>query len=92
MEQPLYYWLPSIAPSGMAYVHESNYPDLEGSLFAGSLKFQYLERLVLDGNKVIKRERWFSDIGRVREVIQAPDGNIYLSVESKGIFKMVPKS
>jgi glucose/arabinose dehydrogenase len=56
------------------------------------LKFQYLERLVLDGNKVAKRERWFSDVGRVREVIQAPDGNIYLSVESKGIYKMVPKA
>ena len=92
MEQPLYYWLPSIAPSGMAYIHQSNYPELEGSLFAGSLKFQYLERLVLDGNKVTKRERWFSDVGRVREVIQAPDGNIYLSVESKGIYKMVPKA
>lgn len=92
MEQPLFYWLPSIAPSGMVYVHESNYPELEGSLFAGSLKFQYLERLVLEDNKVTYRERWFSGIGRVREVVQAPDGYIYLSVENKGIYKMIPKA
>jgi len=76
----------------MVYVHESNYPELEGSLFAGSLKFQYLERLVLEDNKVTYRERWFSGIGRVREVVQAPDGYIYLSVENKGIYKMIPKA
>ena len=47
MEQPLYYWIPSIAPSGMAFVHNSAYADWNGSLVVGSLKFNYLERLTL---------------------------------------------
>lgn len=45
MEGPIHYWVPSIAPSGMAYVNSDRYPGWKGSLLAGSLSFQYLERL-----------------------------------------------
>src|SRR5690606_26774957 len=57
MEQPLYYWLPSIAPSGFAYITGAVYPEWEGEILVGSLKFAYLEKLTLNTNKVIKREK-----------------------------------
>ena len=92
MEQPLYYWIPSIAPSCFEYISSSRYNDWKGSLLVGSLSFGYLERLVLDNqNKVVYREKVAKDIGRVRDVIESPDGYIYFSVENKGIFKLVPK-
>lgn len=90
MEQPLFYWVPSIAPSGFAFVTSNKYPDWNGNLLVGSLKFQYLERLVLENGKVIKREILLDKIGRVRDVVQAPDGYIYVAVEGKGIVKIVP--
>lgn len=89
MEQPFFHWTPSIAPSGMAYVLSSKYPDWNNSVLVGSLKFQYLERLILKDNKVIKREKLFEEIGRVRNVVLAPDGYIYMAIEGKGIYKIV---
>ncbi len=91
MEQPLYYWIPSIAPSGMAFIHNSKYADWEGNLVVGSLKFNYLERLVIENNSVVYREKIAADIGRVRDVILGADGFLYLAVENKGIYKIVPK-
>lgn len=92
MEQPLFYWVPSIAPSGMAIVSSSKYPDWKGNVLVGSLKFQYLERLVLKNNTVVKREKLFENIGRVRNVVQAPDGYIYVAIEGHGIVKIIPKN
>ena len=89
MEQPLFYWVPSIAPSGMAFVNSDRYPEWKNNLMVGSLKFQYLERLVLENNKVVKREKLFEEIGRVRNVKQGPDGFLYIAVESKGILKII---
>ncbi|MDG1729875.1 MAG: PQQ-dependent sugar dehydrogenase [Algibacter sp.] len=91
MEQPLFYWVPSIAPSGMAIVSSDKYPNWKGNLLVGSLKFSYLERLILENEKVVKREKLFEGIGRVRNVLQAPDGNIYIAFEGKGIYKIVSK-
>ncbi|EID72360.1 hypothetical protein W5A_12671 [Imtechella halotolerans K1] len=91
MEQPLYYWVPSIAPSGMAFVTSSVYPQWKGSLLVGSLSFQYLERLEIKDNKVVSREKLLVDIGRVRNVVQGPDGYIYVAIEGTGIVKLVPK-
>ena len=91
MEQPLYYYVPSIAPSCMAFVYSDKYPDWSGNLLIGSLKFQYLERLVLNENRVTYREKIMADIGRVRNVKISPDGYIYIAVEGQGIYKIVPK-
>ncbi|ULC60337.1 PQQ-dependent sugar dehydrogenase [Flaviramulus sp. BrNp1-15] len=91
MEQPLFYWVPSIAPSGMAFVTSNIYPEWEGNILVGSLKFAYLERLELKNNKVVKREKLLEGLGRVRNVIQGPDGYIYVAIEKKGIVKIVPK-
>ena len=90
MAQPFYYWVPSIAPSGMAFSSSGVYKDWEGDLFVGSLKFEYLERLVIKQNKVIKREKVLDKIGRVREVVESPEGYLYLGVEGKGVLKIVP--
>ena len=91
MKQPFYYWIPSIAPSGMAFSTSNIYEGWKGNLFVGSLKFQYLERLVIENQKVIKREKILNNIGRVRNVVEGPDGYLYLGVEGKGIVKILPK-
>ncbi|NJX17641.1 PQQ-dependent sugar dehydrogenase, partial [Tamlana crocina] len=75
-EDPIYYWVPSIAPSGFVYVTSDKYPDLKGDLLVGSLKFQYVEHLSLDGKKVTAREKILENVGRVRDVVQSPDGDI----------------
>ena len=91
MEQPIYQWTPSIAPCGMTFVTSEKYPEWEGNLLVGSLSFQYLERLVLKNNKVVYRERLLDGQGRLRNVKQGPDGYIYVGIEGKGIFRLVPK-
>ena len=90
MKQPIHYWVPSIGPCGMTFVTSDKYPGWKGNLLVGSLAFQYLERLVLDGSRVTYREKLMADIGRVRNVVQGPDGLIYVAVEGKGIYKLVP--
>ncbi|MFO7745099.1 MAG: PQQ-dependent sugar dehydrogenase [Psychroflexus sp.] len=92
MEQPFYYWVPSIAPSGMTFVTSDKYPELKGNILAGSLKFQYLEHLAIDENGVQKRQKLLNKIGRVRSVKQSHDGFIYVGVEGVGVVKMLPKS
>ena len=90
IEKPIYYWLPSIAPSGMAFVTGDKYPDWKGHLLVGSLKFQYLELVKLKGNEIIGRQKIATDVGRLRDVKQGPDGFIYMAVEDKGIVKIIP--
>lgn len=93
MVQPIHYWIPSIGPSGLAFVTGSRYKNWEGNLLSGSLRFKFLQRSVLKGNKVVKEEILFKNIGRVRDVRMAPDGFIYIAVESPGrVFKLVPVS
>lgn len=83
MEQPLYKWVPSIAPSGMAFYDGTLFPQWQGNLFVGSLKFQTLVRLTLDGERVTGEQRLLSGIGRVRDVRQGPDGALYLIADDK---------
>ena len=79
MAQPLYYWVPSIAPSGMAFYDSGRFPQWRGNLFVGSLKFRLLVRLELDGEKVTHEERMLEGkLGRIRDVRAGPDGNLYL--------------
>ncbi len=91
MEQPLYYWIPSIGPSGTAFSSSDRYDGWKGNLFVGSLAFEYLERLVIENNQVVKREKLLPGIGRVRNVEEGPDGYLYVGVEGKGVLKIVPK-
>ncbi len=79
MEPPLTHWVPSIAPSGMAFVTSERYPGWQGSLFVGALKDEMLVRLQLDGTKVVAQERLLQGkLGRMRDVRQGPDGWLYV--------------
>ena len=79
MVQPLHVWVPSIAPSGMAFVSGSKFPQWQGDLLVGALRGQMLVRLVLDGEKVLREERLLQGkAGRIRDVRMGPDGLVYL--------------
>ena len=84
MEQPLFQWTPSIAPSGMAFVTSLRYGTAwHGNLFVGSLKFQYLDRIEVSGSKVVKEEKLLADLKeRIRDVRQGPDGLLYLLTDN----------
>ena len=92
MEQPIRYWVPSIATCGMEIVTSDKYPAWKGNILSGSLKFNYLHRDVFDENDVwIKEEKLFPDIGRMRSIEQCADGYIYFGVEAPGkIYRIVP--
>ena len=79
MVQPLQVWVPSIAPSGMAFVSGSQFPQWQGDLLVGALRGQMLVRLTLDGEKVLNEERLLQGrLGRIRDVRMGPDGLVYL--------------
>ncbi len=80
MEQPLHYWVPSIAPSGMAFLTSNRYrAGWKGNLFVGSLKFGYLDRIELKGDKVVAEHKLLADgRARIRDVKQGPDGLLYV--------------
>ena len=84
MEQPVHYWVPSIAPSGMAFLTSTRYGAAwQGSLFVGSLKFSTLHRLELAGGKVQREEKLLQGNGeRIRDVRQGPDGLLYMVTDS----------
>ncbi|MDP6343330.1 MAG: PQQ-dependent sugar dehydrogenase [Alphaproteobacteria bacterium] len=83
LEQPVYYWDPSIAPSGMAFYTGEKFPKWRGSLFVGALKFRLVARLILRGEKVVGEERILQGLGeRIRDVRQGPDGFIYLLTDA----------
>ncbi|MGH8726055.1 MAG: PQQ-dependent sugar dehydrogenase [Burkholderiales bacterium] len=87
MQQPVHYWVPSIAPSGMAFYAGEKFPRWKGDLFVGALRDQMLVRLRLDGEKVVSEERLLKGVlGRIRDVRSAPDGFLYLLTdESHGV-------
>jgi aldose sugar dehydrogenase len=93
MEQPIYFWVPSIAPSGMAF-YTGNAPEWAGNLFVGALAGQHLSRLVLDGERIVAEERLLADLGeRIRDVRMGPDGAIYVLTDSPQgrVLRVTPK-
>ena len=83
LEQPIYYWDPSIAPSGAAFYTGDRFPAWRGNLFVGSLKFELLVRLELDGARVVHEERLLKELEeRIRDVRQGPDGYLYLLTDN----------
>jgi glucose/arabinose dehydrogenase len=78
-EQPLFYWDPSIAPSGLAVVSGNLFAEWQGDLLVGALKYQLLARLEVRDGKIVAEERMLEgEFGRIRDVQQGPDGAIYL--------------
>ena len=79
LEQPLYYWDPSISPSGLDFYDGDLLPEWQGDLLAGGLSGQLLVRLDMEGDAVVGEERLFEGrLGRIRDVLTGPDGAIYL--------------
>ncbi len=93
MEQPMYYWDPSIAPSGMMIYSGKLWPEWKGDIFVGSLKFDLISRLERDGSKVIAEERLFrGKYNRIRDVREAPGGSIYFLAAGDGVlYRIVPQ-
>ena len=97
MEQPLYYWDPVIAPSGMVFYTGNLFPAWKGSLFIGGMVSTNLVRLDVKGDRVTGEERLLTDLQpnreRIRDVVQGPDGALYLLTDNaKGrVLKLVPK-
>ena len=97
LEQPLHYWLPSIAPSGMTFLTSERYgKSWQGNLFVGSLKFAYLNRIELTApytGKVQRESKLISEVGeRIRDVRQGPDGLLYVLTDSNNgkLIRLVP--
>jgi glucose/arabinose dehydrogenase len=83
MEQPVHYWVPSIAPSGLAVYRGDAFPGWQGDLFVGSLKFGLLVRLSIEDDRVLLEERLLDNAyGRIRDVVAAPDGYLYLLTDA----------
>ncbi len=93
MEQPVVYWVPSISPSGMTFYTGSAFPGWKGNLFVGALSGRQLRRLVLEGRRVVRQEALLQDaLGRIRDVRQGPDGNLWLLTdEARGaLYRLEP--
>jgi glucose/arabinose dehydrogenase len=97
MEQPIYYWDPPIAPSGMLFYTGKLFPAWKGSLFVGGLGTTNLVRLDIKGDRIVGEERLLKDLKpkaeRIRDVRQGPDGAIYVLTDARQgrILKLVPK-
>jgi glucose/arabinose dehydrogenase len=95
MEQPVYYWDPNIAPSGMTFYTGNAFPAWKGSLFVGGLGSTALVRLTVEGEKVTGEERLLQENKeRIRDVVQGPDGALYVLTDNKTmsrLLKIAPK-
>ncbi|WP_116368103.1 PQQ-dependent sugar dehydrogenase [Parahaliea mediterranea] len=84
MEQPLHYWVPSIAPSGMAWYGGARFPEWRGDLFIGALVDKEVRRLEMKDGRVVAEMPLFAELGeRIRDVYAAPDGYLYLLTDSE---------
>jgi len=92
VEEPVYFWIPDIAPSGMLFYTGSLFPDWKGNLFVGALEGQCLVRLVLQGDRIVAEERLLLDQKqRIRDVRQGSDGAVYLLTRGGSLLRLVPK-
>jgi aldose sugar dehydrogenase len=84
MEQPIVYYTPTIAPSGITFYTGNKYPQWKNNLFVSALGGQQLRRLEIDGDKVTHQEQVFNQFGRVHDVIVGPDGFLYVTLQLPG--------
>jgi aldose sugar dehydrogenase len=84
MEQPVHFWTPSIAASGLLIYTGDAFPRWRGNVFVGGLAGEQLARLTMDGHRVLNEETLVQRMGRIRDVRQGPDGFIYLAIDHRG--------
>jgi aldose sugar dehydrogenase len=95
MEQPVYYWDPVIAPSGMTFYTGDAFPGWRGSILVGSMQPGRLVRLVMENGRVVREERYLGELReRIRDVQQGPDGLVYLVTDSADgrVLRVLPAS
>jgi aldose sugar dehydrogenase len=91
MEQPIWYYVPSIAPCGMTKVTSDKYPGWKSNLLIGALSLQHISRVEIQGGKYVTHEKLLEKLARFRAIAQGPDGYIYAATESPGmLIKLVP--
>ncbi len=84
MEQPVHVWVPSIGVSGLTFYTGSRFPGWQGDAFVGGLSGEYVGRIDIEGDRIIREEVLLPGIGRVRDVREGPDGYLYIAVEARG--------
>jgi aldose sugar dehydrogenase len=95
MQQPIYFWNPSIAPSGMTFYTGRQFPAWQGNLFVAALAGKHVSRLVLDGERVVGEERLLTALDtRMRDVRQGPDGSLYVMTDGQDgkILRLAPQN
>jgi glucose/arabinose dehydrogenase len=85
IENPVRYWVPSIAPCGITIVTSNKYPGWKGNILVTALAFKHIARVELNGTKYAKEEKLLQDMGRFRDVAESPDGFIYAVTEGPGL-------
>ncbi len=91
MEQPIHYWTPSIATSGLLYYTGDKFPNWQGNLFAGALALTHVARVELKNGNYVHEEKLLQNIGRVRHIAQDSDGYVYVLTEGPGmLIKLIP--
>ncbi|WP_290507786.1 PQQ-dependent sugar dehydrogenase [Algoriphagus sp.] len=91
MEQPVTYYVPSIATCGMTMVTSDRYPGWKGDILIGALAKMHINRVDLEGTEALSQEIMFQDLGRIRQVSESPDGYLYAITEGTGLLvKLLP--
>ena len=92
MEQPRYYWDPVIAPSGITFYNGNLFPQWKGNVLVGALRGKMLDRLTLQGDKVVAEEPLLADLqSRIRDVRVGPEGAVYVITDDGRLLKITPK-
>jgi aldose sugar dehydrogenase len=90
--QPIYFWYPDIAPSSAMFYTGDMFPEWKGNLFVGGMVPRALIRLVLDGDRVVAEERLLTNLHeRIRDIVQGPDGAIYILDDDGQMLRLTPK-
>jgi glucose/arabinose dehydrogenase len=94
MEQPVYYWDPVIAPSGLTFYTGDRYPGWKGSVIIGGMGSRALVRLTMENGRVTREERYLGGLARIRDVQQGPDGLLYVVTDEDNgqLLRVVPKA
>jgi glucose/arabinose dehydrogenase len=92
MEQPVYYWNPSISPGSIAFYNSNSIAEWKGNLFVGALSGSHLIRLVIKNDKIVGEERLLEDKGeRFRDLVQGKDGALYAVTDGGNLYKIAKK-
>ena len=94
VEEPVYFWFPDIAPSGMMFYTGDLFPEWKGNLFVGGMEASEREvvRLVVNGERVVAQEKLLTDLKQpIRDIRQGPQGEVYVLTRTGSLLRLTPK-